>query len=345
MKKAVKKNRWLHRVFWIVGSVLLLLSVAVTGFIGWMHFPMSDYYAASEKAFRIPGLDENYVPQGFFYDEENGHLLAGGYCSDKTASPVYVIDPESGECQKRIRLAEEDGSDFCGHASGIAAYEDFMYITGGDDHCLYVWSYRDLLSAEDGESISCLGSFSTKASDSDSVDVSFVTVSGDRMIVGEFYDDPLYPTLDSHKMTTSAGDYHQALAIEYRLSPDAPFGIEPTPIAAYSLPDCVQGLAVEGENIYLSTSYGLSFSKIYEHRESALTYEGTIEVLGELLPLYAMDSASLTYTYETPPMSEEIVFLDGKLYIMCESASNKYFFGKLTGGEWCYATDLGKMRK
>ena len=42
-------------------------------------------------------------------------------------------------------------------------------------------------------------------------------------------------------------------------------------------------------------------------------------------------------------MSEEIVLVDGKTYVMCESASDKYKFGKFTGAKWCYATDLTKM--
>ena len=37
--------------------------------------------------------------------------------------------------------------------------------------------------------------------------------------------------------------------------------------------------------------------------------------------------------------------VDGKLYVMCESASNKYKFGKLIGGKWCYATNLEEMKK
>ena len=33
---------------------------------------------------------------------------------------------------------------------------------------------------------------------------------------------------------------------------------------------------------------------------------------------------------------------DGKLYTMCESATNKYIFGKFTSAKYCYATDLSK---
>ena len=41
-------------------------------------------------------------------------------------------------------------------------------------------------------------------------------------------------------------------------------------------------------------------------------------------------------------MAEEIAAVDGKLYTMCESATNKYIFGKFTSAKYCYATDLSK---
>ncbi len=48
--------------------------------------------------------------------------------------------------------------------------------------------------------------------------------------------------------------------------------------------------------------------------------------------------------YRLPPMAEEIAFApDGRLLTMCESASHKYWFGLLTGAQWCYATDLTRM--
>ena len=51
----------------------------------------------------------------------------------------------------------------------------------------------------------------------------------------------------------------------------------------------------------------------------------------------------MTATFDAAPMAEEIVFVNGKLLIMSESASMKYIFGNFTGGRWCYATDVGKL--
>ena len=73
--------------------------------------------------------------------------------------------------------------------------------------------------------------------------------------------------------------------------------------------------------------------------ENALPFT-IVTVSGISIPLYELDSASLIKDYKFAPMSEEIVFVDGKLYTMCESASDKYIFGNLTNAKWCYYTDL-----
>ena len=56
-----------------------------------------------------------------------------------------------------------------------------------------------------------------------------------------------------------------------------------------------------------------------------------------------LDSSTLVSSFEAPPMAEEIIFVDDKILIMCESASNKYYFGNLTGGRWCYSTDVKEL--
>ena len=50
------------------------------------------------------------------------------------------------------------------------------------------------------------------------------------------------------------------------------------------------------------------------------------------IPLYYLDSSCLVNEVKAPPMSEELVCLDGRIIVFCESACNKYVFGKLTTG-------------
>ena len=327
----------------IFSCVVLAIGLILGGAIGYFRLPVNAYYKASEKAFVIPDINSGYVPQGLFYDEERELFLLSGYMKDHSASPVYLTEKE-GTLLKKVYLSYPDGSDYDGHGGGIAQFGDFIYLTGGADCCIYVYSYSDLLSANNGDKLTCVGEFSLFKSDTDYIGNAFVTVSGGKLITGEFYRDKSYPTLDSHKITTDSGDYNQALAIEYALDTAYPFAINPTPIKAYSMPDQVQGLTIYEGTVYLSTSWGLSFSHILAYDLSKLKEQGSIQLLGYDLPLYSMDSSNLIKDYKIAPMSEEMAFVDGKLYISCESASDKYIFGKLTGGKWLYKTDLSKMK-
>ncbi|MBQ8291377.1 MAG: hypothetical protein IJX88_02550 [Clostridia bacterium] len=344
MEKTRKKLKWWVKLLIILGSVIVFLGVVILGAIAVFRLGVNDYYKASEKAFVIPGLKEDFVPQGFHYDEEKQWFVVSGYHAKDKASPVYIVDKKSGQTLKKVNLATAKGKAFTGHAGGVAVYGEYLYIAGGGKRCVYVFSYTELSEAKNGESISCKGSVSVSVSDEDYVGVSFVTVSGDRMIVGEFYDEKPYPTLQSHHIQTAAGDMNYAIALEYQLSKTAEFGISSAPTKAYTMRGKVQGICLSGGKMYLSTSYGITFSRIYEYDESRMVSEGEMEILGQKLPLYAIDSASLVKEYKIAPMSEEMVMLDGKLYVMCESASSKYIFGNLIGGKWCYKTDLSKMK-
>ena len=72
----------------------------------------------------------------------------------------------------------------------------------------------------------------------------------------------------------------------------------------------------------------------------AVVRQDDIMILGKKLSLYAFDSAALAADKAIAPMSEELIVVGDKLYVMCESASNKYVFGKFTSAQWCYATEL-----
>lgn len=341
-KKQKRKKTWWQRLLIALLSIVLSLGVVLLGAIAYFRLPVSDYYNASEKAFKIPGLSDDFVPQGMHYDKTTDNFFISGYSSnDEDASPVYLVNKTSGETVKEVRLQNQDGSKFTGHAGGIAIFQDFVYIAGGGDNCLYIFNYTDFFSQQTAK---CIGEFPLKVSETDYIDASFVTVEENYLIVGEFYDGEKYKTLDSHKIETKAGDCNHALALCYDLSSMAQFGIISTPTQAFSIPNKVQGVCFDGAKMYLSTSYGASFSHIYEYYSLKINDEGLKTVLGTGIPVYSFADNSLVYDYKIPPMSEEIVILDGELYVMCESASNKYIFGKFTGGKWCYKTDLNKMR-
>ena len=103
-------------------------------------------------------------------------------------------------------------------------------------------------------------------------------------------------------------------------------------------------MCFNGDEVYVSCSYAVAFSDIWLYSLEKSDTGAKFTFLGDELPLYELDSASLKKDYKIAPMSEELAYVGGKVYVMCESASDKYIFGKLTGGEWCYATDFSKMK-
>lgn len=315
------------------GSILIILVAAICYF----RIPVHGYYSASEKAFKIPDCNAGFVAQGISYDADSNSFFVTGYNADGSASRIYVVNKNNGTF-KRVSMLTETGEPFACHAGGLSVTDSYVYIAGGSDGCIYVYNRREILSAANDDSVTCLGSFETALGDGTDIDTAFTTIHNGKLYVGEFYRDPNYPTEKSHKITTRSGDYNQALAVSYEFSDDesAVFGLSQNPSAVYSIPDLVQGMCFHNGEILLSTSYSIAFSNIYAYDEKSLKQHGKIAGV----PLYELDSSTLAYSIKLPPMSEEIEFIPGEnnMYVMCESASNKYIFGKFTGGEWCYAT-------
>ena len=97
-------------------------------------------------------------------------------------------------------------------------------------------------------------------------------------------------------------------------------------------------------SIVLSTSWGLSPSHLYFYpralQELYSVPEKTYRIGETEVPLYYLESSILQKTVKAPPMAEELVYQDGKILIMNESASDKYIFGKLTRGKYVYGYEV-----
>ncbi len=342
MVKAKKRIPWWGIVAIVLGGLGVLFGLLVAGLNIYFRGSVSDYYKASEKSFVIPDSDDGFVAQGIAYDDRLGCFFVTGYMNDKSASPINLVCKENAKFYKSVSMKNEDGTDFSGHAGGIAVYGDYVYVAGGSDRCLYVFSYDDIRNAIDGASIKAKGKFRLK-SENDYINAAFTTVYDGKILIGEFYREQNYKTNESHHIAVSGGT-NRALAVAFEFDETAEFGISPEPVEAFSLPDQAQGMCFDGGNVYVSTSYGMAFSHIYNYAIPSATSE-TVSILGQEVKTYFLDEKALVSDRKIAPMSEEIEIVDGKLYVMCESASNKYIFGKFTGGKWCYATDLDFFEK
>ena len=176
---------------------------------------------------------------------------------------------------------------------------------------------------------------------------SWCTVNGGYLYAGKFSSikDSAYQPSEEYmiKNPKNENEMNCSIISVYKLSADAEFGIESEkPELVMSSIGTVQGGAfTEDGNLILSTSRGISPSRFYFYdMEKAKTNTLTYTENGESYPMIFLGTDSLTYKLEAPPMAEEIVVIDGHMYIMNESACAKYIFGNLIGGRELYALPL-----
>ena len=317
----MKRIRIAGKILAVILAVVLVLLAALYVGVTWMY---GDYFGNARSQFRIPGLSTGFVPQGFHYLQEQDAYLMSGYMKDHSAARIYIRDADG---KKRfVELMNADGSAYDGHAGGVTTDGTYVYLPGtlGVD----VFLLSDVLQKEQATMVGKL----PMAYDGDCC-----TFYNGYLFVGDFYYPETYETPEDHRVTTPAGDENKAVIAVYKADPEAEFGIDPTPVAAISIRDRVQGFCfTEDGQIVLSTSYGFNNSQLWFYELEA-ERQGSVKVDEKEVPLYYLDSANLTYRVDMPPMSEELVFKDGKVYVLFESACTKYLFGNLIRGTHVYA--------
>lgn len=289
-----------------------------------------DFYGEAEKAFFVPGLAERFVPQGMAaYD---GGFFLSGYMSDTNAARLYRVMPDGGS--RAIQLYREDGDLLYSHAGGVATSGRFTYLAGGG-RC-HVFSTEELLE-DSCESATALGSFPTFNR------ASFCSIWEGMLLVGEYAYGDRYPTAVSHHATTPAGDRNHALILAFPLDGETLLGVQETPWEAWSIPERVQGLSITADGrVALSASSALGASQLYLYDwESAWEDGQGVFWVGDVpVPLYYLDSDDCTDILHLPPQAEETVFTEGRLYILFESASRRFQYGRLVGGDYVYRMRL-----
>ena len=320
----------------IVGFIALVLLGVKVG----EKLIFSSFYSNADKEFKMPGTSDNLVQQGMVYVEEKDLILVCGYMSDNTASRVYTLNRD-GKVLSITELKNEDGSDYLGHTGGIEYFEGYVYITEGTgvkdyDGGLDVFLLDDIITGK--EQAKKIGRVKTYNNPS------CCHIYDGYMLVGEYFREVDYETSDSHRMETPAKDFNTAITMVFKMDKanTANFGMSSEPVSCISTRDAVQGIyTIDDDKIVLSTSWGLSASNLYFYDMSKITKgdaEKKIDALS--LPSYYLDSASLTETVKAPPMAEEMLYLDGRLFILNESACNKYIFGKFMSGNYMYSYEI-----
>lgn len=293
--------------------LLLLFIVLWTGLQIVKCIVYPDYLANRKFEEKIPGLDEGFVPQGLSYDGEGGYIHSGYH--GKLMS-LYLV---TGDESKQILPVDESGTLWEGHGGGVARAGDYVYVAS--ESKLIIFRYADLKSAKDGDRVASIGTFAVDT------EASFCFADENCIYVGEFYRPVDYETDPTHHVTTPSGDAHKALVSCYPLAEDGSIA-DVYPLYSISIRDQVQGFAIKGDTVILSSSWGLSSSKLDFY--NGMTHDGTmIDVSGKSVPLYHLDSSTHVKTVDMPSFSEGLAIVGDRVVISFESACNKYIIGKL----------------
>jgi hypothetical protein len=330
-----------------VGGLAALLAVIILALHLFTPLVFHDFFGNAHKEYRIPGLGDGLVPQGHAYVAEKEVYLQCGYMADGvSASRIYVTDAKDTGNPRFVELYASDGTPYTGHTGGITAAGGFVWLANdgeGEDNCMWVMSLNEILATENGGKITLTTKFQSETR-------AACCFADDKYLwVGEFNDGEKYVTDPSHKFTVSSGE-NAALVCAYPLDATSVYGIAFTeadgqalftPAMALSVTDRVQGFTKTPDGFALSTSYGLGLSHIYFHKDvTAGEADASMTVNGATVPMYFLDSESLTDDIPLPPMSEEIFIKDGRLYVLLESACKKYIFGNLIRGRHVYSYGL-----
>ncbi len=327
-----------------LGGVVALILVALLCVHLFTPLVYNGFFFDAEKEYKVPGLMDGVVPQGYDYVEEDISFLMCGYMSDGvSASRIYITPEFFPEESRYVELYTADGQPYLGHTGGLTHKNGRLYMANdGDeaagDNLVWVMDLREVLTAENGAKITLEQSFKPESR------AAFCLADKDYLFVGEFRDPEKYLTVESHWFDVSGGKNY-AVICAYPYDSTSPDGLlrdaegKLVPAFALSIGDLVQGMTrTEDGSFVLSGSYGLSSSHLRFYENVLLGQpDDTLWVGNDGVPVYFLDSEALTEDITMPPMSEELVYKDGKVYVLFESACKKYIFGNFTRGRHIYS--------
>lgn len=366
-------------------SVIIILSIfLIVWFFGDTYKDFEDNFT---KEVEIAGLKDGAVPQGLAntYQEyektdKDGnsvkatqqYFFTTAYMVDGSPSRIYVTGEDTGYIGW-VTMVNTDGTPYLGHCGGIATNGSYLWVTG--EGTVYVAKasegYTNVAQeiikkagAESEKTVKFTSTFNANGGADfcyfyDSPDSS----SYDRLYVGEFHKKGTdYETEENHRMTTPNGYENVALAYEYNVNSQEPYGLNvitdsivegenrvPRIQKIFSLPEKVQGFARIKNTLALSQSYGLSNSNVLTFDFNKTIANGNSETFTKItgfnfeykgittknggkftdknIRVYYADKNNeelLLNDYSIPSMSEGLCGSGNKVYVLFESAGKKY---------------------
>lgn len=310
-----------------VGGIVLSLATAI-GALNLLKFAIyHDFYSINQDVTKCPDLNNGFIPQGVGINErgEEYDVLIAGYMNKNEASRIYITNENS---ESRYVSLLENKAPWLGHTGGISVSGAYAYLVNEGVHTatdgtkvvengyVYQITLSDLLN-KDVTSIDLANYNKFQTANHASC-----VYAGDEYIwIAEYNDDKSYPCKHAYTNPSDSTKTQKAIVTKYALSDLS------TPLMHISIPNYVQGFVANPNNgeFVLSISHGLSSSylKLYKSEEAV-----DLNTSLDGAPVYYLSSSYRDV--KAPAMSEDLDFnsVNGKVYTVFESASDKYIFGK-----------------
>lgn len=345
------KNKALKITLIILVMLLLSVVMILTAVKLGERLIFAPFFSNAETEFKVPGIADGFIQQGFDYVDngtektDDDRYLVSGYMKDETSSRVYVLNKD-GEILHFIKLRDKNGKRYTGHCGGITHNGSYVYISNDGEGAteLNVFSLDEILKGEK-TATNMLGSVHVFVSPA------FCYIYDGKLYTGNFHKPGHkdYKSPESFIISTENNN-NTAMMLAFELTGIGEnFGVVKEPTCAYSITSMVQGMCVADGKLVLSTSWSVNPSHLYFYdiekieKTSIPTSIFTDKELykdkamDKPIPLYIIDKEEhLIKDVTAPPMAEELVYNDGKVLVMNESASSKYIFGKFTSGNNVY---------
>lgn len=293
--------------------------------------PFTEFLAAAEPTFLIPGLNQAMIPQGMSLSGDGSTVYLSGYFSAARSSAVVAIDRASGALRAQYELCAPDGGLFLSHVGGLAVTDADLYVSAKLDADGQYQIARIPLAALAGE-----GAQRVKVEELITVPVSpsFLSFCQDILWLGNFYH-PLaeYEAPASVTLAPSLdGEDCGCFILGYDMRAGRGAVDFSAPDCVLCAPDRIQGMALCPDGtVLLSQSYGRkNDSALLRYRFApGDATDATLELNGRSIPCCVLDSARFLASVTAMPMTEALAAeADGGVLVLFESGAMKYSDGK-----------------
>lgn len=274
----------------------------------------------------VPGLLQDYIPQGIAYMKEQNWILVSYYREDKSPSILTVVDAKTGELVKSLQLYNADKQAYNEHAGGVAVSSKYVWISSNSN--MYYMKKEDLIQSAKEDKIYFQGSFKTD------LRASYTSYADGVLWVGEFANGTAdYPTSPKHYITNRDDAEYRAWAEGFKLDeqtdlpPNKKIEEDVTvPDYVLAIPNRIQGMTVRSDKIIVSESFGRNTdgSLVFHKNTLAEKPHKQVDFGTKQVPLWFLDSKNHIETITGPPMTEGIVEHDNMLYVLFESGATKF---------------------